>query len=117
MANLNRGHVRANGLTFEYLEAGESRFGSPEWAAVQAAAWGGGVPQPVLHLHGTNDGCHGMTREKVDRVRQYCGPRSEAELIEGVGHFLMVERPQQINARITDWLQRTSQQVLVGASR
>jgi pimeloyl-ACP methyl ester carboxylesterase len=29
------------------------------------------------------------------------------ELVEGVGHFLMLERPEQINRRITDWLERT----------
>jgi len=57
-----------------------------------------------------------MTAEKVERVLQYCGPRSEAELIEGVGHFLMVERPREINARVTEWLQRTSGRVLAGAS-
>jgi pimeloyl-ACP methyl ester carboxylesterase len=109
-------HLRA-ALGYYWGQFDPTRFGSPEWAAEQAAAWGGSVPQPVLCLHGTNDGCHGMTREKVDRVLQYCGPRSEAELIEGVGHFLMVERPQEINARITDWLQRTSGRALAGASR
>ena len=70
-----------------------TRFGSPEWAAEQEAAWGGGAPQPVLYLHGTTDGCHGVTKDKVERVKGYAGPGSEAELIEGVGHFLMVERP------------------------
>jgi pimeloyl-ACP methyl ester carboxylesterase len=109
-------HLRA-ALGYYWGQFDPTRFGSPEWAAEQAAAWGGSVPQPVLYLHGTNDGCHGMTREKVDRVLQYCGPRSEADLIEGVGHFLMVERPQEINARITEWLQRTSGRALAGASR
>jgi hypothetical protein len=28
-----------------------------------------------------------------------------------------VERPQEINARITEWLQRTSGRALAGASR
>ena len=35
-------------------------------------------------------------------------PGSDAELIEGVGHFMLVERPEEINKRITDWLARTS---------
>jgi pimeloyl-ACP methyl ester carboxylesterase len=49
-----------------------------------------------------------MTREKVERVRGYGGPGSESELIDGVGHFMMVERPSEIKARITDWLMRTA---------
>ncbi|MGY1618707.1 alpha/beta fold hydrolase [Geodermatophilus sp. SYSU D00691] len=92
-----------------------ARFGTPEWAAQQIAAWGSRVPQPVLYLHGTNDGCHGMTQEKVDRVPEYCGEGSEAELIEGVGHFLMLERPEYVNGRIARWLERSSPRQLVGA--
>jgi pimeloyl-ACP methyl ester carboxylesterase len=99
-------HLRA-ALGYYWGQFEPSRFGSPEWAAEQAAAWAGDVPQPVLYLHGTNDGCHGMTSEQVLRVRDHCGPGSDSELVEGVGHFLMLERPEQINRRITDWLERT----------
>jgi pimeloyl-ACP methyl ester carboxylesterase len=97
----------------EYLQAAlgyywgqfdPTRFGSPEWAAEQAAAWGKDITQPTLYLHGTQDGCHGMTQEQVDRVPQHCGPGSVSELIDGVGHFLMVERPTDINKRILDFL-------------
>jgi len=41
-------------------------------------------------------------------VPGYCGPGSEAELIEGVGHFMLVERPAEINDRITGFLARTA---------
>jgi pimeloyl-ACP methyl ester carboxylesterase len=82
-------------------------FGSPEWADGQARAWGGDITQPTLYLHGTNDGCHGMTAEQCAQVPDHAGPGSEAELIEGVGHFMLVERPQEINQRILDWLGRT----------
>jgi len=99
-------HLRA-ALGYYWGQFEPSRFGSPEWAAEQAAAWAGSVPQPTLYLHGTNDGCHGMTQEQIVRVRGYCGPGSDSELIEGVGHFLMLERPDEINRRITDWLERT----------
>ena len=44
----------------------------------------------------------------MERVKGYGGPGSDAELIEGVGHFMLVERPEEINKRITDWLGRTS---------
>ncbi|MDT7697828.1 MAG: hypothetical protein QOJ30_153 [Pseudonocardiales bacterium] len=81
-----------------------TRFGSPEWAAEQAAAWGDDITQPTLYLHGTDDGCHGMTQEQVDRVPSHCGPGSRSELIEGVGHFMHVQRPSEITKRIVGFL-------------
>jgi pimeloyl-ACP methyl ester carboxylesterase len=99
-------HLRG-ALGYYWGQFEPARFGSPAWASEQAAAWAGQVPQPVLYLHGTNDGCHGMRPEQVDQVPGYAGPGSEAELIEGVGHFMLVERPEEINRRITDWLGRT----------
>lgn len=85
-----------------------TRFGSPEWGEEQKAAWGYSPQQPTLYLHGTNDGCHGMTRDQVASVPDFCGPGSEAELIEGVGHFMLVERPKEINERILGFLRRTA---------
>jgi pimeloyl-ACP methyl ester carboxylesterase len=85
-----------------------TRFGSPSWAEEQAAAWGAPVSRPTLYLHGTNDGCHGMTQAQVDRVPEYCGTGSASELIEGVGHFLLVERPREINAKIVQFLAGSS---------
>src|SRR6201996_1071324 len=99
-------HLRA-GLGYYWGQFDPTRFGSPEWADEQASAWGGSAPQPVLYLHGTNDGCHGMTAEKVQRVTSYAGPGSEAGLVDGVGHFLMLEKPREINQRVVDWLKRT----------
>ncbi|MDN5748446.1 MAG: alpha/beta hydrolase [Pseudonocardia sp.] len=84
-----------------------TRFGSPEWAAEQEAAWGGDIPQPTLYLHGTNDGCHGMRQDQVDRVPGHAGAGSAAALIAGVGHFMLVERPAEINDRILRFLLRT----------
>ena len=40
----------------------------------------------------------------MSRVPEHCGPGSQSELIEGVGHFLMVQRPAEINKRILDFL-------------
>lgn len=81
-----------------------TRFGSPEWLAEQADAWGAGITQPTLYLHGTQDGCHALTPEQVNRIPQLCGPGSQAELIDGVGHFLMVQQPTDINKRILGFL-------------
>lgn len=35
-------------------------------------------------------------------------PHGNKELIDGVGHFMMVEQPSEINARVTNWLKRTA---------
>src|SRR5918998_2271700 len=89
-------HLEA-ALGYYWGQFDPTRFGSPSWVEEQAAAWGHSVTQPTLYLHGTNDGCHGMTQSQVDRVPGYCGKGSESELIEGVGHFMLVERPEEIN--------------------
>jgi pimeloyl-ACP methyl ester carboxylesterase len=98
------GHLRA-ALGYYWGQFDPTRFGSPEWAAGQAAAWGADVPQPTLYLHGTQDGCHGMTQEQVNRVPQHCGPGSQSELVEGVGHFMMVQRPSEINKRVLEFIE------------
>ena len=65
-------HFKA-ALGYYWGQFDPNRFGSEEWAAEQAAAWGKDITQPTLYLHGTQDGCHGMTQEQVDRVPQHCG--------------------------------------------
>jgi pimeloyl-ACP methyl ester carboxylesterase len=99
-------HLQA-ALGYYWGQFDPTRFGSPEWAAEQAAAWAGPVPQPTLYLHGTTDGCHGVSKDQIERVPGYAGPGSESALIEGVGHFMLVERPTEINRVIVDWLDRT----------
>jgi pimeloyl-ACP methyl ester carboxylesterase len=96
-------HLQA-ALGYYWGQFDPTRFGSPDWVAQQAAAWGADITQSTLYLHGTDDGCHGMTQEQVDRVPQYCGPGSQSELIHGVGHFMMVQRPSDINKRVLDFL-------------
>jgi pimeloyl-ACP methyl ester carboxylesterase len=96
-------HLQA-ALGYYWGQFDPTRFGSPEWAEEQAAAWGSDISQPTLYLHGTRDGCHALTQEQVDRVPGHCGPGSRAELIDGVGHFMLVERPTDINKRILAFL-------------
>src|SRR3954470_7375962 len=101
-------HLQA-ALGYYWGQFDPTRFGSADWADEQQAAWGShSLPARTLYLHGTSDGCHGMTAEQVARVPDYCGPGSDSELIEGVGHFMLVERPQEINARIVGFLQRVA---------
>jgi len=42
----------------------------------------------------------------VESVPAYLGEGSESELIEGVGHFMLVEKPAEINDRILRFLGR-----------
>lgn len=58
--------------------------------------------QPTLYLHGTTDGALGA--ECVVTAESVLNAESRFELIEGVGHFLHVEQPALINAKIINWL-------------
>lgn len=60
-------------------------------------------PQPHLHLHGRDDGCVGA--ELAERtVGQLPHSASRVEILDGVGHFLHLEDPDRVNARIVDFL-------------
>jgi pimeloyl-ACP methyl ester carboxylesterase len=48
------------------------------------------APRDVLYLHGGDDGC----------VLPAVARRGGAELVPGAGHFLQLERPDAVNARI-----------------
>ena len=62
----------------------------------------GPAPQPTLYLHGTRDGCIGA--DLVRGAGEFLAPGSRLEFIEGAGHFLHVERPAEVNARILAWV-------------
>ena len=66
--------------------------------AIEAAA-AGPLEQPTLHLHGSLDGCIGPMVAELART---LSPWVEVEVLDGVGHFLHLERPAEINARILD---------------
>jgi pimeloyl-ACP methyl ester carboxylesterase len=81
-------------------------FGQPEYVAGQATVWGRALPQPTLYFHGLRDGCLAITRELAAQIPACLGPGSEIELLEDAGHFLLVEQPARVNARIVDFLGR-----------
>jgi pimeloyl-ACP methyl ester carboxylesterase len=93
-------------MGYYWAQFDPARMGSPAWTEEQKAAWGPPVPQPVLYLHGTQDGCHGLNEEQVKQVPTLLGEGSESELIAGVGHFMMVEKPTEINDRILRFLSK-----------
>jgi pimeloyl-ACP methyl ester carboxylesterase len=77
-----------------------TRFGTAEWAQEQASVFGQAVLQPVLYLHGKNDGCIGLDVVSLDKVRTMIGPGSQVETMDGVGHFFMVQKPDETNSRV-----------------
>ena len=71
-----------------------------KYDAIQAAG-SGELPQPTLYLHGANDGCIG--REVAESV-SVLAPWATVNIVEGAGHFLQLEKPQEVNALIVDWV-------------
>lgn len=74
---------------------------APELAAEQSAT-GMVPPQPLLYLHGRNDGCIGAEVAEAGAALLPAG--SSAEILDGVGHFLHLERPDEVNRRIVEFL-------------
>jgi pimeloyl-ACP methyl ester carboxylesterase len=57
---------------------------------------------PVLYMHGANDGC--MRAAYAAHAEAALPPGSEVEVVAGAGHFLQLERPDVVNARIDRFL-------------
>jgi pimeloyl-ACP methyl ester carboxylesterase len=69
----------------------------PRAAAAQAA----GVtvaPQPTLYLHGRDDGCLGI--DLAESAADFLSPGSEMVVVDGAGHFVHVERPDEVGDHI-----------------
>jgi pimeloyl-ACP methyl ester carboxylesterase len=70
--------------------------------AAEQAALASAPPQPTLYLHGSRDGCIDLAL--VKDAERHLAPGSRMEIVEGAGHFLQVEQPAAVNARILGWL-------------
>ncbi|BBZ41029.1 alpha/beta fold hydrolase [Mycobacterium conspicuum] len=91
------------GIICPYRASFQPQFADPE-VSVEAAATL--VPPPVrtLYLHGANDGALGA--ELLEDVTAHLpAAGSRFELLDGVGHFLHLERPDQVADIICGWLQ------------
>jgi pimeloyl-ACP methyl ester carboxylesterase len=76
-------------------------YKDPALDALQAAT--SGVPtQPMLYLHGADDGCIGV--EVAESAKAMVTPNVTIEIVPDCGHFLQVERPDVVNARIMEFL-------------
>jgi pimeloyl-ACP methyl ester carboxylesterase len=74
--------VRANGLEFGLLEAGSGPL--------------------ALYLHGGADGCIGA--DLVGGAEPLLPSGSRMTLVQGAGHFLHLEKPEEVNGHILSWV-------------
>jgi len=68
----------------------------------ESAAASQPTAQPTLYLHGATDGCIGA--EFAAGAESFLGGGSKAVVVEGAGHFLQVEKPDEVNRLIVDWV-------------
>ena len=62
-----------------------------------------GVPsQPLLYLHGADDGCIGV--DVVESAKKIAPANVKFEIVEAAGHFLQLEQPKVVNKLICDFL-------------
>jgi pimeloyl-ACP methyl ester carboxylesterase len=62
----------------------------------------GGGTQPTLYLHGDNDGC--LSVDLARGAEAHLPAESRVEIINGAGHFMHVEKPDEVNQLILDWV-------------
>jgi pimeloyl-ACP methyl ester carboxylesterase len=58
--------------------------------------------QPLLYLHGRTDGCMGV--EVAEFAAAELTPNARAEFVDGVGHFMHLEKPNEVNDIILSFL-------------
>jgi pimeloyl-ACP methyl ester carboxylesterase len=63
---------------------------------------GGRLSQPTLYLHGATDGCIGA--EFAEGAEAALPSESKVEIVPDTGHFLHLERPDEVNRLILDFV-------------
>ena len=76
----------------------------PELAALQQRMGAEYPPQPLLYLHGADDGCVG--REVAEAARAMSPATVRYEFVADAGHFLQLEQPQRVNQVVCDFVAR-----------
>jgi pimeloyl-ACP methyl ester carboxylesterase len=66
--------------------------------------WLAPLKVPTLYLHGTEDGC--ASADYTRWVELVLPPGSRAETVEHAGHFMQLDRPDDVARRIVDFIGR-----------
>jgi pimeloyl-ACP methyl ester carboxylesterase len=66
---------------------------------------GGPMPIPMLYFHGTNDGCLGIDLIDEGALKDSLGPGGEYVFVQGAGHFMHLEKPDEVNPKIIEFLE------------
>lgn len=60
------------------------------------------IPVKALYLHGENDGCIGA--EVSEGIENYFGESFEKKIIKDAGHFIHLEKPDEFNETIMEFI-------------
>ncbi|WP_210586736.1 alpha/beta fold hydrolase [Streptomyces sp. GESEQ-35] len=74
-----------------------------DWEDLQSFA-GAPVPQPSLFLGGTLDASTTWLADAIDAYSTTLPGLRGSHLLEGCGHWIQQERPDEVNHRLTAWL-------------
>lgn len=85
-----------------YYRAALSGIGARDDLADEQALSTTLPPQPLLYLHGTDDGCIGA--EVAEAAQADFGSTASLEMIDGAAHFLHLEQPDTVNQRILEFI-------------
>jgi pimeloyl-ACP methyl ester carboxylesterase len=78
----------------------------PALAELQSASLAGPADVPTLYLHGSDDGC--MAAPDLTMAPMALpAPGSRAEVVDGAGHFMQYEKPDEVARRIVDFVTET----------
>lgn len=64
--------------------------------------WLSPLALPTLYLHGADDGC--ASADYTRWVEPGLPPGSQAQIVEGAGHFMQLDRPDEVARLIADFL-------------
>jgi pimeloyl-ACP methyl ester carboxylesterase len=73
----------------------------PRFAEEQAAAYLP-TPKPTLYLHGRDDGC--MLLSSIGNPLEFMVEGSKVVVLDHAGHFMNVERPDEVNRHVLEFI-------------
>ena len=100
VSTLSRPEVAEAAIEY-YRQTFDARRQASDLASVQAGVAAARLAVPALFVMGADDGCvdAGTAAESL----AWCDAPARAEVLEGCGHFLHLERPEAVNRLVLDF--------------